>query len=195
MRLLSELKRRNVLRMAALYLVAAWLVMQVAEVLMTLAALPAWVGQLVLVLLAVGFPIALVLSWFYELTPEGIALDQEAEAAAPAAAVSRRRVDVIIIEPGAIQTEFGDVMVGPMLERSGNSAYAELAQKMAKATRDAYRPGNGSPPSVIARTISKALKARRPRTRYAVGKLAKPMIFARKWFGDRIFDKAVMSAT
>jgi TolB-like protein/Flp pilus assembly protein TadD len=95
MRLFSELRRRNVLRMAALYLVAAWLVMQVAEVLMTLAALPDWVGPLVLALLAVGFPIALILSWFYELTPEGISLDKAAEA--PAAAFSHRRVDVIII--------------------------------------------------------------------------------------------------
>ena len=100
-------------------------------------------------------------------------------------------IDVIIIEPGLILTEFGDVMVGPMLERSGSSAYAELAHKLAQTTRSYER--NASPASLIAGVISKALKARRPRTRYAAGKFAKPMIGLRKWFGDRVFDRALMS--
>ncbi len=97
MKVFSELKRRNVLRMAVLYLVAAWLIAQVAEVIVTLAALPEWVGQLLLVLLAIGFPIALVLSWFYELTPEGISLEQDSVAVASAEPVSRRRFDVVVI--------------------------------------------------------------------------------------------------
>ena len=56
MGLLSELRRRNVLRMVVLYLVAAWLIMQVAEVLMSLVGLPLWSGQAILAVLAVGFP-------------------------------------------------------------------------------------------------------------------------------------------
>ena len=76
MGLVSELKRRNVLRMALLYAVAAWLVMQVAEVIIELAKLPDWLGPAILLLLAVGFPIAMILSWFYELTPEGISLER-----------------------------------------------------------------------------------------------------------------------
>ena len=79
MGLISELRRRNVLRMAVLYVVAAWLIMQVAEVVKDLANLPDWIGPTVLVLLAIGFPIALVLSWFYEITPEGIGLDKDVE--------------------------------------------------------------------------------------------------------------------
>lgn len=102
-------------------------------------------------------------------------------------------IDVIVIEPGAIETEFGDVMMGPMLERSGDSAYAELAHRMAKATRDSYEVGNASPPSVIANTISGALEARTPRTRYVAGKMAKPVMFLRKWFGDRVYDRVLMS--
>lgn len=62
MGLVSELKRRSVFRMATLYVVAAWLIMQVAEVVVALAALPPWSGRVVLVLLAIGFPIALVFS-------------------------------------------------------------------------------------------------------------------------------------
>lgn len=104
-------------------------------------------------------------------------------------------IDVIVIEPGIMATEFGDVMMGPMLERSGSSAYAELAQKIAKATRDSYKSGNASPPSVVANTIAKALEAKRPKTRYVVGKMARPLITLRKWLGDRAFDKVILSAT
>ncbi len=104
-------------------------------------------------------------------------------------------IDVIIIEPGAIQTEFADVLVGPMLERSGQSAYGGLAHKMAKTTRASYAAGKATPPVVIAEVISKALKAKRPKTRYVAGKLARPLMFLRKWFGDRIFDRAMLLST
>ena len=68
MGLFAEIKRRNVFRMAALYVVAAWLVIQVASELIDLAHLPDAVGPAILALLAIGFPIALILSWFYEIT-------------------------------------------------------------------------------------------------------------------------------
>jgi TolB-like protein len=83
MGLISELRRRNVLRMAVLYVVAAWLVMQVAEVVIGLANLPEWIGQMILAVLAVGFPIALISSWFFEITPEGIKVDADAESGGP----------------------------------------------------------------------------------------------------------------
>ena len=102
-------------------------------------------------------------------------------------------IDVVIIEPGAIETEFGNVMATPMLERSGSGPYAKLAQTMAQATQDSYEAGNSSPPSVIADVVSSAIKARKPKTRYAAGKFAKPMILIRTWLGDRIFDRVVMS--
>lgn len=102
-------------------------------------------------------------------------------------------IDVIIIEPGAIKTESGDVLTEPMLKRSGHTAYAELAQKVAVATQAAYGQGGASPPSLIANVIAKAIKASRPRTRYVAGKYAKQLIGVRRWFGDRFYDKAVMS--
>ena len=97
MDLVSELKRRNVFRMAALYLVAIWLLMQIAEVVLTLASLPEWVGQVILGLFILGFPIALVLSWFFELTPEGIVFENDGEPGASFAHVTGRRLDFIII--------------------------------------------------------------------------------------------------
>ena len=100
-------------------------------------------------------------------------------------------IDVIIIEPGIIKTEFGTTLLGPMLERSGNSVYGSMANAVAEATKQSYEKGGGSDPSLVAKAVSKALKARKPKTRYAVGKFAKQLIFLRKWFGDRVFDKVI----
>ncbi|MGI9233770.1 MAG: TPR end-of-group domain-containing protein, partial [Woeseiaceae bacterium] len=97
MRLVSELRRRNVFRMAVLYAVAAWLIMQVAEVVVTLAALPDWSGRLVLALLVIGFPIALIFSWFYELTAEGLSREKDVATGESIAHITGRRMDFIVI--------------------------------------------------------------------------------------------------
>jgi NAD(P)-dependent dehydrogenase (short-subunit alcohol dehydrogenase family) len=101
-------------------------------------------------------------------------------------------IDVVIIEPGVIKTEFDDVMTGPMLKRSGAGAYGDMAHTLAQATQATYAAGNASPPAVIADVVAKAVKAKKPRTRYAAGKFARPMILMRTWLGDRIFDRLVM---
>ncbi|MEO1449272.1 MAG: oxidoreductase [Bacteroidota bacterium] len=103
-------------------------------------------------------------------------------------------INVVVIEPGAIATEFGDVMLDPMVERSGNGPYKKLVNALVKATKENYGKENASsPPSVIAQTISRAIKADRPQTRYAAGKLAKPLLFMRGLVSDRMFDRVIMS--
>jgi len=102
-------------------------------------------------------------------------------------------IDVVIIEPGAINTEFGEVMANPMLERSGSGAYANLAQALVKAFETEFLKGGGSEPKVITDLILKAVRARKPKTRYAAGKYSGSLLFIRKWFSDRTFDKAIMS--
>jgi len=102
-------------------------------------------------------------------------------------------IRVVVIEPGLIETGFGDVVVDGLLNRSGNGAYAEVTQRVAKVTRASYAQGAGTRPEVIARVISKAIKARKPRTRYAAGKYAALMIGVRKWLGDRAFDRLILS--
>jgi len=97
MGLVSELRRRNVFRMAVLYAVAAWLIMQVADVLIDLAKLPGGIGTSTLILLAVGFPIALIFSWFYEITPEGISLEKDISPGESITHVTGRRLDFIVI--------------------------------------------------------------------------------------------------
>ena len=68
----SELKRRNVYKVAVAYAVVAWLLMQVASQIFPFFEIPNWVVRLVILLLVIGFPIALVIAWAFELTPEGL---------------------------------------------------------------------------------------------------------------------------
>lgn len=102
-------------------------------------------------------------------------------------------IKVVIVEPGLIETGFGDVVAEGLLERSGSGAYAKLTRGVAKSTKDAYGQGRGTDPRVIAEVVSKAVKTRKPRTRYVAGKYAKPMIAMRNWLGDRMFDRMIMS--
>lgn len=97
MSFLNEVKRRNVHRMAVLYVLTTWVIMQAAEVVMTLAALPDWTGRVTLMLLALGFPIALVLSWFYELTPEGVSLEKDIKVANSVSRETGRHLDFVVI--------------------------------------------------------------------------------------------------
>ena len=103
-------------------------------------------------------------------------------------------IDVVIVQPGIIKTEFADVMTAPMLQRSGVGPYGELARRVAKGAENGREGGQGSAPEVIAELVSKAVRARKPRTRYAGGFLAKPVMFMRIYGGDRLFDRMIMKA-
>ncbi len=95
MSLIAELKRRNVIRMAGLYLVGAWLIVQVAGTLLPVFGAPGWVMKTIVGLLAVAFVPALVFAWVFELTPDGIKRDAEvspAESIAPQTAQRMNRM-------------------------------------------------------------------------------------------------------
>ena len=92
----SELKRRNVYRVAVLYIIVSWLVLQVTDVFLSFLPLPDWTPNLVFVLLVLGFPIALVLAWAFELTPEGLR-PEIPEGEAPPAGKAGRKLDILII--------------------------------------------------------------------------------------------------
>jgi short-subunit dehydrogenase len=100
-------------------------------------------------------------------------------------------IDVVIVEPGAIATEFGEVMSNNFSTKE-NSPYESMVKAMNAVMKNTEKPGNASPPSVIADTISKAISASKPKTRYAAGKLASQVLFFRKWFSDRAFDKQIL---
>lgn len=103
-------------------------------------------------------------------------------------------IDVVIIEPGIIKTEFGNVVLEKLVEKHGSGPYEKLVHAMNSATEESYSKSNsGSPSSVISQTITIIINAKNPKKRYVVWKLAKPMIFLRKWFGDTIYEKVLMS--
>ena len=97
-------------------------------------------------------------------------------------------VDVIVIEPGAIKTEWSDIARDNLLKYSGGGAYARGAQTHARMLASAYQGRAPSPPGVVAKTVSRALAAARPRTRYATGSGAGPILFLRWLLPDRAFD-------
>jgi adenylate cyclase len=97
MSLLSELKRRNVFRVAAAYLAGAWLLVEVSDTLFSIYGLPGTAARIVATLVAIGFPITLVLSWVYELTPEGLKLEKDIDRAGPVPRSDTRRLDRAII--------------------------------------------------------------------------------------------------
>ncbi|MGE0232260.1 MAG: oxidoreductase [Flavobacteriaceae bacterium] len=103
-------------------------------------------------------------------------------------------IDVVIVEPGIMRTGFADVMTGPLMRVSGSGAYAELASAVATATAGTYsRRGGDSDPRIVGRAVSKAIAARKPKTRYVVGALARPMMMLRSLVSDRMFDRIIMS--
>ena len=93
----SELKRRNVFRATFAYLVGTWLLLQVVDVVVPILLLPAWVGRLVMFLLALGFIPTLLFSWAYEITPEGLRRDNEVNRDVSIANQTARKLDVITI--------------------------------------------------------------------------------------------------
>ncbi len=97
MKLLAELKRRNVIRMGGLYLVGAWLLIQIAETLLPIFHTPDWVLQALVVLLALGLLPALVFSWVYELTPEGLKRDSDVDPAQSIAPRTAQRMDRLMV--------------------------------------------------------------------------------------------------
>lgn len=101
-------------------------------------------------------------------------------------------IKVSIIEPGAIETEFSDVMTDPMLELSKDGPYEHIAKGIEVGNRKYYNGAPSNSPQVIADVIAKAVKSKNPKTRYAAGKLAKATLFMRRWMSDKAFDKAVL---
>jgi TolB-like protein/tetratricopeptide (TPR) repeat protein len=95
--LFAELKRRNVLRMAGLYLIGSWLITQVAATLLPAFEAPAWTLRALVMVLAIGFVPTMMFSWIYELTPEGLKRDAEVPLEQSIADQTGRRIDRMIL--------------------------------------------------------------------------------------------------
>jgi len=95
--LFKELKRRNVIRVAIAYAVAAWLLIEITATTFPILKLPDWSVTLVTVLVLIGFPLALIFAWAFELTPEGLKKEKDVDRSQSKTHVTGRKLDFIII--------------------------------------------------------------------------------------------------
>ncbi len=121
----AELKRRNVYKVAVAYGVVAWLLMQVASQIFPFFEIPNWVVRLVVLLLIIGFPVALIIAWAFELTPEGI---KRTEAADAAGQRSRGGLWIAVILIGAALS-IGLFFLGRYTAHNKQSGPGELPNK------------------------------------------------------------------
>ena len=102
----GELKRRNVVRVAVAYAIVSWLLLQLTDVLMPLLGLPEWVDRLVFLLLVIGFPLALIFAWAFELTPEGLKKEKDVDRSESNTPITGRKLDFAIIAVLAVALVF-----------------------------------------------------------------------------------------
>ena len=112
-------------------------------------------------------------------------------------------IKVVVIQPGLIRTKFSETAVGSMdgaadggsggSGTAGDDPYAKFNSELARATKDVYEKGPasklGGPPEAVAATIEKAIRARRPKTRYLVTPSARVLVGQRKIMTDRMWDR------
>jgi short-subunit dehydrogenase len=107
------------------------------------------------------------------------------------AEVKQFGIDVVVIQPGAVKSEFDGIAKENTLKFSGNGAYKDLARSYI-ANIEKYHP-RASEPDVIVKLIQKAITSKVPKTRYAGGFMAKPLLFLNKVLSDRAFDALILS--
>lgn len=104
-------------------------------------------------------------------------------------------IDVVVVQPGGIRTEWGGIARDSLIARSGSTVYARWARRHAYMLDRAESARWLSEPEVIARAIATAISARRPRTRYAAGAGAKPLLLLRGLLSDRMFDRMMWAGS
>jgi NAD(P)-dependent dehydrogenase (short-subunit alcohol dehydrogenase family) len=104
-------------------------------------------------------------------------------------------IDVVVIEPGGIRTEWAGIAAEKVRAVSSVGAYAPQGDAVARVLTSERTWKRSSPPELIGRTIARAVAARRPRTRYAVGYGARPLLAARRLLPDRAYDVLIRRVT
>jgi TolB-like protein/Tfp pilus assembly protein PilF len=157
MSLLAELRRRNVIRMAGLYLVGAWLLVQVASAVFPAFELPSWALRGVILLLALGFVPALVFAWVFELTPDGIKREGEVAPAQSLAPRTAKRMDRLLLV--ALLLALGYFAVDKFVLAPGREASTTSLANASLETAAAPAVGAASPetpdaPAIDAKSIA-----------------------------------------
>jgi serine/threonine-protein kinase len=130
----EELKRRNVVRVGILYAVAGWLLLQIADVLFSVMELPGWSLRFVLALLMLGFPMALIFAWVFEMTPEGLKLEKDIQRDSSITPQTGRKIDRLITI-GAVLVAVA--LIADRLWLTPGDAESQTAQVASDAGTDA----------------------------------------------------------
>ena len=104
-------------------------------------------------------------------------------------------IDVSLIEPGGIKTDWGIIAADKLANSAKGGAYEKEALKTAEGMKKQYSGNMLSNPIVITKAISKAVNSRRPKARYLIGFMAKPLVFLHTILPARVFDKIMKSAS
>jgi len=156
----AELKRRHVWRVAAAYAIAAWLLVQIATQVFPFFDIPNWVVRLVVILIVIGFPIAAVCAWVYELTPEGIRRTEPADSPKARTEHQHRRVarKLNIVIAGVLIAAI--VVAGWRLYATGSrSARTSSAVAQTRAPDSAQRDRDNAAPASAAKATDSAKAA------------------------------------
>ncbi|MDX1572186.1 MAG: hypothetical protein R3200_17010, partial [Xanthomonadales bacterium] len=140
--LLTELRRRNVIRVAGAYLVLSWLLLQIGEVTFDFLDVPDWAGKLLIAFLGIGFIPVVIFSWVYELTPEGIKLEKDVDRSESITGHTAKKLDVVTIVMLIAAVGF------VMLDRFVFEQAATHSGPVAVETRLPALPPEGSPAPV-----------------------------------------------
>jgi len=140
-RLFGQLKQRNVFRVAALYLVVCWLILEPVHVIFHMLEVPAWANRLVVMIMALGFPAAVIFAWAYEITPEGLKPTVEVPHGQSIRKLTGRRLDRAIIAVLAVALAYlsaSQPISG--VESQAQSAASRKDGAPAPATPPAFAP-------------------------------------------------------
>ena len=141
MSLFAELKRRNVFRVGIAYAVVAWLVMQVADVMIDNIGAPPWLFKFIVLLLAIGLPVALLFAWAFEMTPEGLKRESEVDRSQSITNHTGRKLDRMIIFVLVLA-------VGYFIWESRFSGRHETPEAEATTTAEQAEPVRPAEPSI-----------------------------------------------
>lgn len=102
-------------------------------------------------------------------------------------------IDVVLVEPGGVKSEWADISAEHIEKYSGNTAYASMAHGYVKTMKKNYDGNNMSSPEEIASLVLKAISVKQPKTRYLYGFMAKPMVWLKGILGDRGYDRMILN--
>jgi TolB-like protein/Tfp pilus assembly protein PilF len=126
MSFINELKRRNVIRVAIAYGVAAWFILQLSDVVLENINAPDWLMQTIMLVLAIGFPVVVIFAWAFEMTPEGIKKEKDVDRSQSITSVTGRKLDRMII--GILTVTVAYLLIDKLVLQDKEPVQTETAQ-------------------------------------------------------------------